>query len=80
MFEITSVNVSGSLKAVVMATSYENPLSSVSEIETRLSALLGSNETGEILLTFYVLTVRVEPFCVVGNEIWPNHAGYGQNY
>lgn len=49
MFEITSVNVSGSLKAVVMATSYENPLSSVSEIETRLSALLGSNETGEIL-------------------------------
>lgn len=49
MFEIAGVNVSGSLKAVVMATSYENPLSSVNEIEARLSNLLGSNETGDIL-------------------------------
>lgn len=49
MFEITGVNVSGSLKAVVMATSYENPLSSVDEIETKLTALLGQKENGEIL-------------------------------
>ncbi|WP_230354319.1 type II toxin-antitoxin system RnlB family antitoxin [Lelliottia sp. WAP21] len=49
MFEIAGVNVSGSLKAVVMATSYENPLSSVNEIEARLSNLLGSNETGDVL-------------------------------
>lgn len=49
MFEITGINVSGALKAVVMATGFENPLSSVNEIETKLSALLGSETTGEIL-------------------------------
>ena len=49
MFEITGVNVSGSLKAVVMATGYENPLSSVNEIETKLTDLLGQNENGKIL-------------------------------
>lgn len=49
MFEITGVNVSGSLKAVVMATGYENPLSSVNEIETKLTELLGQNENGKIL-------------------------------
>ncbi len=49
MFEITGVNVSGSLKAVVMATGYENPLSSVNEIETKLADLLGKNENGQIL-------------------------------
>ncbi|WP_447214662.1 type II toxin-antitoxin system RnlB family antitoxin [Citrobacter pasteurii] len=49
MFEITGVNVSGSLKAVVMATGYENPLSSVYEIETKLTDLLGQYENGEIL-------------------------------
>lgn len=49
MFEITGVNVSESLKAVVMATGYENPLSSVNEIETKLTDLLGQNENGEIL-------------------------------
>lgn len=49
MFEITGVNVSGSFKAVVMATGYENPLSSVNEIETKLTELLGQNENGKIL-------------------------------
>lgn len=49
MFEITGVNVSGSLKAVVMATGYENPLSSVNEIETKLTDLLGQKANGEIL-------------------------------
>ncbi|EMR3754805.1 MULTISPECIES: type II toxin-antitoxin system RnlB family antitoxin [Proteus] len=49
MFEITRVNVSGSLKAVVMATSYENPLSSVNEIEMKLTGLLGECENGKIL-------------------------------
>ncbi len=49
MFEITGVNVTGSLKAVVMATSYENPLSSVNEIESKLTDLLGQNENGKIL-------------------------------
>ncbi|HEQ1856698.1 TPA: type II toxin-antitoxin system RnlB family antitoxin [Providencia alcalifaciens] len=49
MFEITKVNVSGSLKAVVMATSYENPLSSVNEIEMKLTDLLGQCENGKIL-------------------------------
>jgi len=49
LFEITGVNVSGSLKAVVMATGYENPLSSVNEIETKLTDLLGQNENGKIL-------------------------------
>jgi len=49
LFEITGVNVSESLKAVVMATGYENPLSSVNEIETKLTDLLGQNENGEIL-------------------------------
>jgi len=49
LFEITGVNVSDSLKAVVMATGYENPLSSVNEIETKLTDLLGQNENGKIL-------------------------------
>lgn len=49
MFEITGVNLSGSLRAVVMATGYENPLSSVDEIETKLTDLLGRKVNGEIL-------------------------------
>jgi len=49
LFEITGVNVSGSLKAVIMATGYENPLSSVNEIETKLTDLLGQYENGKIL-------------------------------
>ncbi|MCV5738296.1 type II toxin-antitoxin system RnlB family antitoxin, partial [Escherichia coli] len=44
MFEITGVNVSGALIAVVMATGYENPLTSVHEIEKRLSVILGNSQ------------------------------------
>ncbi len=50
MFEITGVNVSEALIAVVMATGYENPLTSVHEIEKRLSVILGNSQaTGEVL-------------------------------
>ena len=49
MFEITGVNISGSLKAVVMATGYENPLSSDNEGEMKLTDLLGQDKSGKIL-------------------------------
>ena len=49
MFEITGVNISETLKAIVMATGYENPLSSIHEIETKLSCVLGSDDNGEVL-------------------------------